>query len=580
VSLDPRHALFRLRCFLRRRRVPVWYSPAYRLPVTGLEATVGMEPRRADFAAWWLRESGAVPRKAFRDPRPIGWDALDRVHSLELLESVSRPETLARIFGVDPTDVPVDEVLHTVRLACGGTLAAAREALATRGPALNLLGGFHHAGPDRAGGNCPVNDVAVAIATLREQGLGGVVAVIDLDAHPPDGLAECLAGDARSWVGSLSGSDWGPLARCDETVLPDGAPDRAYLPALAALLRRMPRAALAFVIAGGDVLAGDRYGRLGLTLEGARERDLLVAEALAGTPSVWLPGGGYHPAAWKVLAGTGMALATGSAAPIPPRYDPLRSKFRRISSRIDPARLAEPELTAADLEEALGLSTGAREQLLLGYYTAAGLEHGLYRYGVLSFLERIGFADFRVEIDRAGPGDRARLFGTCAGREHLLVEVILQRRRVGGSEMLFVHWLTMRNPAAQFSAARPPLPGQEVPGLGLAREMGELLGLMARRLALGGVAFRPAHFHTAFSARHNLQFVDPARQGRFEALVRDLAHVPLGEATAAIDAGRVRLDGAPYAWEADDMALWLAGPPPGRAELIARDRERCRFTLD
>jgi hypothetical protein len=102
---------------------------------------------------------------------------------------------------------------------------------------------------------------------------------------------------------------------------------------------------------------------------------------------------------------------------------------------------------------------------------------------------------------------------------------------------------------------------------------------MARRLALGGVAFRPAHFHTAFSARHNLQFADPARQGRFEALVRDLAEVPLGEATAAVDAGRVRMDGEPYTWEADDMVFWLAGPPPGRAEVIARERERVRFTL-
>ena len=581
MQLDPRHLLYRLRCRLRRRPLPVWWSPSYRLPLTGLEATTGMEPRRADFAAWWLRESGAVPEAAFRTPRPITWEELDRVHSLELLESLGRPETLARIFGVDPSDVPADEVLSTVRLACGGTLLAAREALASRGPALNLLGGFHHAGPSSAGGNCPVNDVAVAVAALRAEGFAGQVSVLDLDAHPPDGLSACLAGDEQAWVGSLSGSDWGALARADETRLPDGTGDEAYLAALRALLRRMPSPALAFVLAGGDVLAGDRFGRLALSLAGARERDLLVSEALEGRASVWLPGGGYHRDAWKVLAGTGMALATGSAAAIPPRYDPLTARMRSISRQLSPEELAGGAalIDAGDLEEALGLSTGEDRRLLLGYYTAAGLEHGLYRYGVLSFVERIGYGSLRVALDRTGAGDRARLFGEAGGAEHLLIEAILQRRRVAGVEMLFVHWLSMRNPTARFSDTRPRLPSQEVPGLGLAREMGELFALMARRLGLAGVAFRPAHYHTAFPARHNFSFVDPARQGRFEALVRDLAGVPLLQATLAVDEGRVRMDGAPYAWESDEMALWIGAPRPEVKAEVAAERERVRFEL-
>ena len=581
MRLDPRHALFRLRSRLSRRPLPVWYSPSYRLPLTGIEAVTGMEPRRADFVAWWLTRIDAVPERALRVPRPISWEDLDRVHSLELLESLGRPETLARVFGVDPSDVPVDEVMHTIRLACGGTLAAARDALTRHAPTLNLLGGFHHAGPASAGGNCPVNDVAVAIAALRAEGFAGQVVVLDLDAHPPDGLAACLAADERAWIGSLSGSDWGPLPRTDETRLPDGTGDADYLAALDATLRRMPRPALAFVIAGGDVLADDRFGRLGLTLRGTRARDLRVAQALRGVASVWLPGGGYQREAWKVLAGTGMALATGSDAPIPEGWSPLTARFRGISREIDPDALAHPGLlTAADLEEALGLGAGDSRSLLLHYYTASGLEHSLYRYGVLGFLERIGYGPFHARIDRADPGgDRVRVFGDAQGSEHLLIEFILQRRRVAGSEVLYVHWLAMRNPLARFSDARPRLPGQEVPGLGLAREMGELLALMARRLGLAGVAYKPAHFHTAFAARHNFAFADPARQGRFEALVRDLGSMPLLEATLAIDEGRVRMNGAPYAWEADDMVFWLGTSPPERTDEVRAAREQTRFEV-
>jgi hypothetical protein len=122
----------------------------------------------------------------------------------------------------------------------------------------------------------------------------------------------------------------------------------------------MPRPELAFVIAGGDVLAGDRFGQLGLSLDGARERDLLVASELEGVPSVWLPGGGYTRKAWKVLAGTGMALAAGSLEPIPEDYDPLSARIARVSGQLSPSDLGDAgELTAEDLEEALGLRPGA-----------------------------------------------------------------------------------------------------------------------------------------------------------------------------------------------------------------------------
>ena len=159
------------------------------------------------------------------------------------------------------------------------------------------------------------------------------------------------------------------------------------------------------------------------------------------------------------------------------------------------------------------------------------------------------------------------------------MEVILEKRRVLGVEVLYVHWLSLRNPRAQFSALRPRLPGQEVPGLGLAREIGELLALMARRLDLAAVVFRPAYFHTAYPGRHNFSFVDAARQGRFEALVRDLAPLSLLEAANAVAEGRVLLDGKPYAWEADDMAFWIkpgAAPDP---DVVAKERERARFVV-
>src|SRR5207302_1753388 len=173
---------------------------------------------------------------------------------------------------------------------------------------------------------------------------------------------------------------------------------------------------------------------------------------------------------------------------------------------------------------------GARP-LLLGFYSAEGLELALARYGLLGGLGRLGYGPFRVSVANAAIGDRAQLFGRGEdGAEHLLIECVLEKREVAGEPVLYVHWLTLRHPLAQFSALRPRLPDQEVPGLGLAREMAALFTRMAERLELSGVAFRPAGFHTAYAGRGQLRFVDPARQGRFEALVRDLAGIPLAAA--------------------------------------------------
>jgi acetoin utilization deacetylase AcuC-like enzyme len=567
-----------LRAIKRRRRLPIWYDVAYRLPLPAVEAQAGVEPRRADLVVWYLLDRSAISTEALRAPARIGYAELARVHTPEHLESLSRPETLARIYAVDPSEVSVNEVMDTVRLACGATLEAARTALETRGPALNLLGGFHHAAPDHGGGLCPVNDIAVAVATLRHEGFAGRVAVLDCDAHPPDGTAACLRGDAASWIGSLSGSDWGRLEGVDEVLLPEHTGDTAYLAALDGLLERMPRPQLAFVIAGGDVLAGDRMGRLGMTLAGARTRDLLLLRALDGIASVWLPGGGYSHDSWKALAGTALALLQGSRRPITDD-DPLRGRFAAISAGLQQQLLrGDLDLSEEDIEVSLGVRPSTRP-MLLGYYTTEGIEYALFRFGLLDFLQRLGYHEFRLAIEpEPSGGDRVHLHGRADGREWLLVDLVLERRLVEGRPILYVHWLSLRNPRAQFGDRRPQMPGQEVPGLGLAREVSEILSRIAERLGLEGVAFRPAWYHTAYAGRHHFRFVDPVRQGRFEALQRDLASLPLLEASLAIADGRVSLDGRPYSWEADEMIFWLE-PHAQHEDRVAAERERVRFTV-
>ena len=236
------------------------------------------------------------------------------------------------------------------------------------------------------------------------------------------------------------------------------------------------------------------------------------------------------------------------------------------------------ELTTEDVLADLGYPQ-SHSFRLLGFYTAEGVEYALSRYGVLSHLHRLGYRSFRVSLDRHEPGDRLRLFAQFEGTELLLIECVVERLSVQDKLALYVHWLTLRDARGRFSEDRPELPGQDRPGLGLAPEAGQLLERTAARLGMVGVAFRPAWLHLAHAAFHaGLRFLDPARQGRFEALLRDLGEIPLREASLAISEGRVSLNGKRYEWEADLMVSWSDTDPNAEAGIL-HERERVRFRV-
>ena len=182
----------------------------------------------------------------------------------------------------------------------GGTIAASSAAL-EHGIAINLSGGTHHAFADHGEGFCVFNDVAIAIRTLQRDGRLTRAVVIDLDVHQGNGTNAIFAGDERVFTFSMHGAKNYPFHRvpgCVDVELPDGTGDDAYIGILAAALPSVLRsagAALAVYLAGADVLAGDRLGRLCLTQAGLARRDALVLGACReiGLPVAIVLGGGY-----------------------------------------------------------------------------------------------------------------------------------------------------------------------------------------------------------------------------------------------------------------------------------------------
>ena len=183
--------------------------------------------------------------------------------------------------------------------ATGGTIAAARTALLD-GYGSNLAGGTHHSFADRGEGFCVLNDVAVAIRVLRSAELIHRAAIVDCDVHQGNGTATIFTGDDDTFTFSVHGANNYPLFKARSSLdveLPDGTTDQEYLDCLA---KHLPTVfatdpEIVFYLAGADPYAGDKLGRLGLTMDGLRQRDECVLRECyeREVPVVTVMSGGY-----------------------------------------------------------------------------------------------------------------------------------------------------------------------------------------------------------------------------------------------------------------------------------------------
>lgn len=246
-----------------------------------------------------LLAEGVLSMRDCVEPEPIDLESAARVHTREYLNKLDGDGLSAaeqRRLGLPWSQ----DLWRRSRLAAGGTLLAARAAL-DQGLAGNLAGGTHHAFADHAEGFCVLNDVAIAVAQLRAEAAVARAVVLDLDVHQGNGTAAIFQGVEEVFTFSMHGERNYPLLkmRSDlDVALRDGTGDAEYLAHLQehlpAVLERS-RADIAFYLAGVDVAAGDRYGKLSLSEDGIQMRDKYVIESVRarGIPLVIVLAGGY-----------------------------------------------------------------------------------------------------------------------------------------------------------------------------------------------------------------------------------------------------------------------------------------------
>jgi acetoin utilization deacetylase AcuC-like enzyme len=258
-----------------------------------------------------VAESVAAGGGEVLPPRPATPEELARVHTADHLSLVTA--TAGRAVMLVPVTFTSPESFEIALLAAGGAVDGARLAFERAESTLVLVRPpGHHAEPDRAMGFCLLNNVAVAAAALRADGVARV-AIVDFDVHHGNGTQAVFYRDPAVlyvsshqfpfYPGTGAAAEIGEGAGVGFTVnvpLSAGATDDVYLRAyedtvVPALERFRPDVLL--VSAGYDAHERDPLASMRVTTDGFERLARVLRAAgdrLCGGRAMWVTEGGYH----------------------------------------------------------------------------------------------------------------------------------------------------------------------------------------------------------------------------------------------------------------------------------------------
>ncbi|NQZ76654.1 MAG: histone deacetylase [Ekhidna sp.] len=272
------------------------WSPIYNHP---LPAGHRFPMEKYDLLPRQLQHEGTIDQTNLFNPRQLTVEEVLSVHKesyWKKLKELDFTRQEERRSGFPITNELVEREI-TIN---GGTIQCAEYAL-QYGISMNIAGGTHHAFTDRAEGFCLLNDIAIAARQMILRRLIAKILVVDLDVHQGNGTAEIFKDDTRVFTFSMHGEKNYPLQKEQsdlDIALEDGTDDNRYLKILRSTLNSLLAKVdpdMIFFQSGVDVLATDKLGRLGLTIEGCKERDRTVIQAAKdfNIPIVISMGGGY-----------------------------------------------------------------------------------------------------------------------------------------------------------------------------------------------------------------------------------------------------------------------------------------------
>ncbi|PTX22701.1 acetoin utilization deacetylase AcuC-like enzyme [Pontibacter mucosus] len=246
-----------------------------------------------------LLYEGTITQDNLFAPEPLQEQFILDTHAPDYWQRLSNLQLTPS--EVRKTGFPLSEQLVQREVVImNGTVQASLFAL-EYGIGMNIAGGTHHAFTDRGEGFCLLNDIAIAANHLLKYKSINKVLVVDLDVHQGNGTAQIFEHEPRVFTFSMHCGHNYPFhkEKSDLDVpLAEGTDDKTYLAILRETLPRLldeVEPEFVFFQSGVDVLATDKLGKLGMSIEGCKERDRTVLELCRKNklPVTVSMGGGY-----------------------------------------------------------------------------------------------------------------------------------------------------------------------------------------------------------------------------------------------------------------------------------------------
>jgi acetoin utilization deacetylase AcuC-like enzyme len=223
------------------------------------------------------------------------------VHNPEYYDdllNITLDQRAARKIGFPLSEVLVEREV----IIADGTIKASKFAL-EHGVAMNIAGGTHHAYTNRGEAFCLLNDQAIGSRYLQYKDLAKKILIVDLDVHQGNGTAEIFQNDDSVFTFSMHGKNNYPFKKEQsdlDIALENDTDDASYLKLLKNTLPKLideQEPDFIYYLCGVDVIASDKLGKLGMSVEGCKERDRFVLEQCKthNIPVMCSMGGGYSP---------------------------------------------------------------------------------------------------------------------------------------------------------------------------------------------------------------------------------------------------------------------------------------------
>ena len=248
-----------------------------------------------------LVHEGTALKSDFFEPEICDINHVLAIHTKEYVDDLLNLTLNARAARKIGFPLSKELVERELRIA-QGTIIGAQKSFETK-VSFNIAGGTHHAYSTHGEAFCLLNDQAIASQYLLDNNLAKKILIIDLDVHQGNGTAEIFRNNSKVFTFSTHGKTNYPFKKeiSDlDIAFEDNTSDDIFLKTISEVIPKLietQKPDFIFYLAGVDILASDKLGKLGCTIEGCKKRDEIVFELCSKyqIPIQVSMGGGYSP---------------------------------------------------------------------------------------------------------------------------------------------------------------------------------------------------------------------------------------------------------------------------------------------